>query len=187
MPRSLLLLPVLALLLLPLTPPAAGTSAGQAQFPKLQEALRRQVTVTAVLETAGSPVVLLSEPVTGRVLPIFIGPSEAMSIALRLEGTPFGRPLTHDLMDTVMRELGGSIGAVEISSLEDNIFLAVLTLNRADGTTRRLDARPSDSIALALGASAPIYVSDKVLSAAGMDPSELGAPPRAPAPRGEPL
>ncbi len=180
MNRIRVLFPLLVLLLLPAGPGAAKSTRGQGQFPQLLESARKRVEVTTVVEIGGTPVVLLTEPKSTRVVPIFIGPSEAMAIALRLDGRTFQRPLTHDLLDSVMEHLGGSIVSVEVSSLEAQVFIAVLTLRKPDGTTVRLDARPSDSIALALGAKAPIYVADKVLDEAGLDASEPPPAPKAP-------
>lgn len=161
---------VLAFLALPSSLGFATSTPGGALFDPLPADARKLVVVTTVVEIGGGAAVLLTEPTSGKVLPIFIGPSEAMAIALRLEGVPFARPLTHDLLDTVMHHLGGSVVAVEVSSLEEQIFLAVLTLRKPDGTLVRLDARPSDSIALALAARAPVYVAHKVLDAAAVDP-----------------
>lgn len=115
----------------------------------------------------GNAVVLTDE--TGRTgLLIFVGGSEALSIALRLEHKKYERPLTHDLLDDVVRKLGADVVSVRVDRLEDDVFYGSLLIHK-DGRLFELDARPSDALALALGNSAPVYVSDTVLKQAGID------------------
>ena len=127
----------------------------------------------AVDQTAKSHVVILKEREGERVLPIWIGPSEAQAIARELAGQRFPRPLTHDLLAIIVEGLKAKVTRVVISDLKDNTFFANLILER-DGEVVSVDARPSDSIAVALRCSAPIFVNDKLLAEPGEqeEPSE---------------
>jgi uncharacterized protein len=116
--------------------------------------------------------VLLVDPSGAVVLPIGIGGTEAVSIALRLNSQPSPRPLTHDLLDTVIRQLGGELVKVQVDRMEDGIFIGSIFLRTASGI-RRIDARPSDAIALAIGNRVPIYVARAVLDSSGVKPSQL--------------
>jgi bifunctional DNase/RNase len=95
-------------------------------------------------------------------LPILIGPFEATAIALALEGTTVPRPLSHDLMRTMLETLHASLEQIVIHDIKDSTFFAKLIV-RSNGDTQEIDARPSDGIALALRMQAPIYVSDKIV------------------------
>lgn len=108
------------------------------------------------------PVVILKDPSGSHYLPILIGPFEATAIALALEGAPVPRPLSHDLMRSILETLGGKLQQVIVHDIRDATFFAKLVVVR-DGATLEIDARPSDGIALALRAGAPIYVSDKIV------------------------
>jgi bifunctional DNase/RNase len=117
--------------------------------------------------TSGTPLVILREhDVPHRVLPIFIGGAEAASIAVALSGQTLPRPLTHDLMAALVESLDARVTAVEVTALRDGTFLAELALSGPSGE-RRLDARPSDGIALAVRSGAPLYAADDVLGEAG--------------------
>jgi len=108
------------------------------------------------------PVVILKDMDGKRFLPILIGPFEATAIALALEGAPVPRPLTHDLMRTVLETLEARLEQVVIHDIRESTFFAKLIV-RTNGDLQEIDARPSDGIALALRMSAPIYVSDKIV------------------------
>ena len=108
-----------------------------------------------------NPIVLLKGEDRDEVLPIWIGHAEALSIELRLQGKSFERPLTHDLLKTMIESLGASVVKVAVTDLKDNTFFAKIYLSR-DNEVFAIDARPSDSIALAVRTDAPIYVSEKV-------------------------
>ncbi|MFC1614030.1 bifunctional nuclease family protein [Gemmatimonadota bacterium] len=112
-----------------------------------------------------SPVVLLKEKDGERVMPIWIGPSEASAIAMEIAGVKFKRPLTHDLFKQCLIELGVDIQKVIISELKDNTYFARVFLE-SDGKIIELDARPSDSIALALRMKAPIHTTEELLESA---------------------
>lgn len=111
-------------------------------------------------------VVLESKATPPRQLEIWIGPSEALAIQLRLVGRRYPRPLTHDLLQTVLDKTDASVVRVEIHSLRASTFIGRIRLQHA-GKTHVLDARASDSIAVALGAEAPIFVSRPVFERAG--------------------
>jgi len=108
------------------------------------------------------PVVILKDMDGKRFLPILIGPFEATAIALALEGAPVPRPLTHDLMRTLLETLDASLEQVVVHDIRESTFFAKLIV-RTNGQLQEIDARPSDGIALALRMKAPIYVSDKIV------------------------
>ncbi|MFA0747632.1 bifunctional nuclease family protein [Fervidibacter sp.] len=125
--------------------------------------------IRVIEDHAGNPVVLLSDPETGMELPIWIGEVEAFAIQRELEGVQLPRPMTHDLMRNILVELGIELVRVEINELHDNTYYATLVL-RWNGRTFFIDARPSDSIALAVRMNAPVYVAEEVAKAAGYFP-----------------
>ena len=105
--------------------------------------------------TSNTPVVILQEVDGSRVLPIWIGPGEASAIAMELAGMKFSRPLTHDLFASVIMGMGGSLQRVMITKVVENTYFAELIIQRKDELIS-VDARPSDSIAIALRMSAAI-------------------------------
>ena len=117
----------------------------------------------------GTPyVVLLKEKTSERYLPIFIGPAEANAIAIKLRGEQVPRPLTHDLMHSMIDSLGATIDSVIVSDLRNDTFYAKIVLNVNDGQME-VDSRPSDAFALALAAGeVPIFAEDAVLDKAGI-------------------
>lgn len=118
-------------------------------------------------EKAKSHVVILRETKGNRVLPIWIGPAEASAIAMEIAGKKFQRPLTHDLMATIVKGLKAKVSKIIISDLRDNTFYANIVLEREkDKEIVNVDARPSDSIALALRTQSPIYLSETLLEGA---------------------
>lgn len=117
-----------------------------------------KVSGLALDEKSKSPVVILQELGGNRILPIWIGPSEASSIAMELAGKKFQRPLTHDLMKTLVDGFGARLDKVLITELQDATFFAKLLFYRDETEILAVDARPSDSIALALRTKAPILV-----------------------------
>ncbi len=116
-------------------------------------------------------VVLLKEFDGRRLLPIVIGTWEASSIALQMEGATPARPLTHDLMKSVLEALRVEVSMVIITEIKENTFYAQLVLQTPDGMVE-VDCRPSDAIALALRTSAPIFVAESVLHDAGVAAAE---------------
>jgi bifunctional DNase/RNase len=122
--------------------------------------------------TTNTPVVILQEQNGERVLPIWIGPAEASAIAMELAGMKFARPLTHDLLKQVIVGLGADLRKVIISQVKDNTYYAELHIYRGDAVIN-IDARPSDSIAVALPLKAPIFTSDELLENTTIDTTEL--------------
>ncbi|MEO9169826.1 MAG: bifunctional nuclease family protein [Candidatus Baltobacteraceae bacterium] len=108
------------------------------------------------------PVVILKDMDGSHYLPILIGPFEATAIALALEGAPVPRPLSHDLMRSILETLEATLEQVIIHDIRDSTFFAKLVI-RSDGELQEIDARPSDGIALALRMQTPIYISDKII------------------------
>lgn len=115
-----------------------------------------------------TPVVILRELGGDRVLPIWIGPSEATSIAMQLADMQFERPLTHDLLCSVLKGLGGSLQKVIITKVQNRTYYAELIVRR-NGEVFSLDARPSDSIAVALRVDARIFADDELLEEATIE------------------
>ncbi len=113
-------------------------------------------------KTSSTPVVILKEKDGERLLPIWIGPGEASAIAMELAGIHFARPLTHDLFTAVVRGLESSLVRVLITKVVDNTYYASLVFSR-NGEFISIDSRPSDSIALALRAEAPIFADENLL------------------------
>jgi hypothetical protein len=125
------------------------------------------------------PMIILRETGGDRLLPIWIGVFEANAIALKIESVQTPRPMTHDLLKSVIDELGGRLERIVVSELKDNTFYATLRLRTAHGALT-LDARPSDAIALALRSGARIFVEEAVIQSArkiegpGPEPGDVG-------------
>lgn len=117
---------------------------------------------------SNTPVVILQELDGPRVLPIWIGPSEASAIAMELAGMKFSRPLTHDLLVSVISGLGGTLQRVLITKVVDNTYFAELIIQRG-AELISVDARPSDSIAVALRMHASIFTGDNLLEHASIE------------------
>ena len=113
------------------------------------------------------PIIILRDRDGEKVLPIWVGISEAHAIALQIENVSTPRPMTHDLLRNVIHDLQASVQKVVVCDLQDNTFYALIYLAR-NGETVAIDARPSDAIALALRSRAPIFVEDTVIDHAKM-------------------
>ena len=107
--------------------------------------------------------IVLKEKNGERVLPIVIGLPEASAIKMKISGFMPPRPLTHDLLHSTIEFLEAKVEKVIIDKLEDNTFHAKLVLKTSSGNEKTIDARPSDSIALAVRAHAPIFVEDEII------------------------
>jgi bifunctional DNase/RNase len=118
------------------------------------------------------PILLLQDHGGRLVLPIWIGAFEAGAIAAELEGHRWPRPMTHDLLKATIEGLGARVVRIDVTHLQEGTFFATLVLEREDGTELRLDCRPSDAVALAVRAAAPIRVAGPVLKAAHPLPTE---------------
>ena len=119
-----------------------------------------------ISETSDQQIIVLREKDGERSFPIIIGIFEAVAIDRRLKGIEIPRPLTHDLIENVIREMGGKLERVVVNDLKSNTFYARLHILR-DGEDIEVDARPSDAIALAVRVSCPIFVEDSVLDNVG--------------------
>lgn len=116
-------------------------------------------------------VVILKDQNTERYLPIWIGPFEADAITYELQDVAQQRPFTHDLIKTIIRELGGRVVHILVNDLRNDVFYARLVIE-VDGRQIEIDSRPSDAIAVAVRVKAPIYVAEHVLERAGIEPDE---------------
>ena len=112
-------------------------------------------------------VVILKEKTADRYLPIWIGPAEADAIAVKLQGVKLDRPLSHDLLRSVVDALGARVNSIIVCDLKNDVFFAKIILN-VDGQQIEVDSRPSDALALAVRVEVPIYVDESVLDKAGI-------------------
>lgn len=138
-----------------------------------QEAVKEPALIEMVIETIGmsridyQPVIILKERVGERYLPIWIGPAEANAISVILEGVSVERPLTSDLLCSVIDTLGARVDYIVINDLRDHTFYATLIL-KVNWMQLAVDSRPSDAIAVAVRVRAPIYIEEAVLEKAGI-------------------
>lgn len=143
-------------------------AAAAATLPPTGAAAMVPMTVRAVGTLRGNPVVLLEDARHTVRIPIWIGELEATAIDLRLHGQKPPRPLTHDLFESTLAALGAHVERAEVVALRDDVFIGRLTVRDARGVVHVLDARSSDTIALALGAGLPVLVAPSVVQAAGL-------------------
>lgn len=137
------------------------------------ELLEVKVVHLGLDRSSNTPVVILQEKDGDRVLPIWIGPSEASAIAMELAGVKFSRPLTHDLVKQIIVGMGGQLSRVTITRVQENTYYAEMEIH-LDDKVIRVDARPSDSIAVALRFSAPIFTQTDLLGVTSIDLVEPG-------------
>jgi bifunctional DNase/RNase len=116
-------------------------------------------------------VVVLKDTNSDRYLPIWIGPCEADAITIELQEMPPQRPLTHDLLKTVIREMGGRVVHILINDLRNDVYYARIVVD-VKGSQVEIDSRPSDAIALAVRVKTPIFVADVVMDKAAIEPDE---------------
>lgn len=107
-------------------------------------------------------VVTLEEMDGTRLVPIWIGINEGNAIAMVLQGEKFHRPLTHDLLANILKDVGAKVEKIIISDLKENAYYAVITIKQ-NGKTYEIDSRPSDAMALAVRTNCPIFIDEKVL------------------------
>lgn len=112
-------------------------------------------------------VVILKEKDADRYLPIWIGPAEADAIAVKLQNVELSRPLTHDLLQSVITTLGGAVNYIVVDALKDDTFYAKLAI-KVNVEELSVDSRPSDALALAVRSGVPIYAEESVLEKAGI-------------------
>ena len=125
---------------------------------------------------AGGAAVVLTDEGRTVLIPIFIGGTEGTSIEHRLRSQPRQRPLTHDLIDAILGELGASLVQVQIDEIRAGVFIATVLIRSGDRVVD-IDARSSDAVALAVGADLPIYVARAVIDEAGIEADDPGAEP----------
>ena len=155
-------------------PPAAAKDDQQKQETHAVPAPRGfvQMTVGGVAPTAQGNAVLLVDSEKKLGIPIFIGQAEALAIQLRLEKRRYDRPLTHDLMDSMMGKLGGRVESVRVDKVQDNVYFGTVIVST--GAERiELDSRSSDAVALAVGSDAPIFVAEQVVKRAAVSLEQL--------------
>jgi len=126
--------------------------------------IQMEVSKIRIDERRGEQVVVLKERGGNRFLPIIVGISEVTAIKMKISGILPPRPLTHDLLKETITQLGATLQRIVITKLEFNTFYAKLILQTKEGQVQEVDARPSDSIALALRIEAPIFVAEEVLN-----------------------
>ena len=142
-----------------------------------REAIEEPTLVEMVIETVGMsevaphPIVVLKEKAGERYLIISIGFAEANAIAVIIEGISVPRPLTSDLLCSIMNRLGASVNSIIINDIQERTFYANIVLN-ANWTEMKIDSRPSDAIGIAVRAGVPIYVEEAVLDKAGIKPGQ---------------
>ena len=130
--------------------------------------IKVEVNSIRVDESSDNPILLLLDPSTQKVLPIWIGTIEAVSIAYAQEGILHDRPQTHDLLIDIVEALEGSINEVNISYIEDETYYANIILNNVNGLVT-LSARPSDAIAIALRLNIPVTVNETIFETNSID------------------
>ena len=137
--------------------------------------IKAKINGLALDMTTNSPVVILAPMDSeSKLLPIWIGHFEAWAIAMELSGISSKRPLTHDLLRKVIESLGGKVKKIAVTELIDQTFYAKIFIE-LKGELKEIDARPSDSIALALKSGVSIFVADELFQKKAKDPSTPGA------------
>ena len=112
----------------------------------------------------GSPIVVLHDMDNRKALPIWIGSAEASAIIRKIESIEVSRPMTHDLIASIVEKTGGTIDRVEINDVEKETYYAIIYIKDKEGNEVEIDARPSDAIAVAIRVDAPIFVTANVLA-----------------------
>jgi len=114
------------------------------------------------------PIVLLKTADGNRFLPIWIGHPEAAAILMKLQGASTPRPMTHDLVTEILSQLDAQVVRITVTELRENTFFAEITVQQ-DGSEIQIDSRPSDAIALAIRADAPIFAADDVIEESAIE------------------
>jgi bifunctional DNase/RNase len=132
-----------------------------------------EVTIDSIRVSLVSPqrLVILKDIDQERFLPIWIGPFEAEAIAIKLQDVEVKRPMTHDLLNTLIKELGGVVSHVIVNELRNDTYYARIILD-VNGKHMEIDSRPSDAIALSVRANVPVFVAEEVMEKASITPEE---------------
>ena len=126
--------------------------------------LEMKVMGIAIDTASGSPIIVLNDKENRKALPIWIGSAEASAIIRKMENIKVIRPMTHDLLIDIITKTGYTVNRIEINDVEKDTYFSTIYLMDENGNEIEIDSRPSDAIALAIRAEAPIYVSAKVLA-----------------------
>lgn len=118
----------------------------------------------AIDTATGSPIIVLNDNDNRKALPIWIGSAEASAIIRKIENIKVIRPMTHDLIIDIIEKTGCKVDRIEINDVEDETYFSTIYLTDGNGKEIEIDSRPSDAIAIAIRAEAPIFVSVKVLA-----------------------
>lgn len=122
-----------------------------------------EVRIYSIATSMTESIIFLDETEGSRILPIWIGPMEAQAIAIRLSGYPSPRPMTHDLLFSVIKTLGLTLSRVTITDIVENTYYSSLHLTEpGGGNVRLVDSRPSDAVALAVRFGCPIFINERV-------------------------
>ena len=132
--------------------------------------IRMELVRIIIDEKRQDKVIVLREKGGDRQIPIVIGVMEASSIKIKVTGLEVPRPMTHDLLAQVIETMGAKIERILIDKLVQNTYFAKIEIKTKEGETKLIDARPSDSIAMAVRFKAPIFVAEDVLEKAAMNP-----------------
>jgi bifunctional DNase/RNase len=127
-------------------------------------AVQMELSRIIISEMKDQQIIVLREVDGEREFPIVIGSAEAFAIDRRLKGIPMPRPMTHDLLASVIEQMGGNIERIEINNLQEHTFFASIHI-RQNGRVIEIDSRPSDAIALGIATMVPIFVAEHVLDA----------------------
>lgn len=139
-----------------------------AEFDTPPEGYDKMIVYGVSFDANRQPIVLLKAEDSPRYLPIWIGHPEAAAILMKLQNAELPRPMTHDLITNILADLSAKLVRVLVTELRDNTFYAVLQLATAEGEIE-VDSRPSDAIALALRADAPIFAARELLETSGVE------------------
>jgi bifunctional DNase/RNase len=152
--------------------PAPGVAQAPPPAPTVPAGYIEMTAWKVIALPEGAALLLVDEKIEVAV-PIFIGGTEGTSIHFRMTDERPPRPLTHDLLDSVLAKLGGKLEKVHIDALRDGVFHGSIFVRASSGRVHQIDARSSDAVALAIGARVPIYVAQAVVDEATLTPDEL--------------
>jgi bifunctional DNase/RNase len=156
---------LIRMLLFVLIAMSAGASLARELAVNADELVAVELASVGVVPILGTPVVLLREPESGNIVPIFIGPNEARAIIMAQRGIEAPRPMTHDLLINLMESMGGTLERVVVDELSNGTYHGALEVLLADGNMIRIDSRPSDALAMAVRSGAAILVAPAILEA----------------------